>query len=376
MLAHGINGTGTTIAVILPAAGPQITGDVRTYSRRYQLPAPDLQAIDWHNAPVASVGNPAAAAGAQEGTLDLEMAHALAPGARLIYMAVTGGSGQAYSTALAWLVTHQHVNVVSFSEGIPEAWVKSTNGGYQTLLSLRDGVQAAARAGVTVVAGTGDYGATQPEDPDEGTLYPSPVALWPASDPLVTAVGGTRLHTGAAGDRVSAGTAFASIGGFAGGAGLSAVFTRPAWQNSVRNVTGSRRGVADVSMDASPCSPVLAYTGFTSPDGQRPGWANFFGTSAAAPLFAGIVADAAQIAGHPLGVLGPALYRMHGPADGVLDVTEGTTTTPALAGYAARPGYDLPTGIGTVGDALGFATALAQQTGGTHPSRAGGSGRP
>ena len=246
--------------------------------------------------------------------------------------------------------------------------MKSTDGGYQTLLSLRDGVQAAARAGVTVVAGTGDYGATRPEDPDEGTLYPFPVTLWPASDPLVTAVGGTRLHTGAAGDRVSAGTAFSSIGGFAGGAGLSAVFTRPAWQNSVRDVTGSRRGVADVSMDASPCSPVLAYTGFTSPGGQRPGWVDFFGTSVAAPLFAGIVADAAQIAGHPLGVLGPALYRMYGPADGVMDVTEGTTTTPALHGYAARPGYDLPTGIGTVGDALGFATALAQQAGGTHPA--------
>ena len=254
--------------MILPAAGPQITGDLRTYSQRYQIPAPDLQVIDWHNAPVASTGNPAAAAGAQEGTLDLEMAHALAPSARLIYMEVTGGSGQAYSTAPAWLVTHQHVDVVSFSEGIPEAWVKSTNGGYQTLLSLRDGVQAAARAGVTVGAGTGDYGATQPEDTDPGKLYSFPVTLWPASDPLVTAVGGTRLHTGAAGSRVSADTAFSSIGGFVGGAGLSAVFTRSAWQNSVRKVTGSRRGVADVSMDASPCSPVLAYTGFASLPGD------------------------------------------------------------------------------------------------------------
>jgi subtilase family serine protease len=299
------------------------------------------------------------------------MAHALAPGARLIYMEVPGGQGQAYSSALAWLVTRQHVDVVSYSEGIPEPWAKSAGGSYRTLLSLRDGLQAAARAGVTVVAGTGDYGATQPEDTDPGTLYPFPVALWPASDPLAAAVGGTRLHTNASGNRVSADTAFASIGGIAGGAGPSAVFARPSWQNSVRAVVGSRRGVADVSMDASPCSPVFAYASFSNPGGQRPGWADIFGTSVAAPLFAGIVADAAQIAGHPLGVLGPALYRMYGPADGVMDVTEGTTTTPALHGYAARPGYDLPTGIGTVGNALAFATALARQAGGTPPGLAG-----
>ena len=86
------------------------------------------------------------------------------------------------------------------------------------------------------------------------------------------------------------------------------------------------------------------------------------GTSVAAPLFAGVVADAAQAAGHPLGVLGPALYRMHGAADGIADVTAGNDSMPGMPGYPATPGYDLPTGIGTVSSTRLFSMALAHFT--------------
>jgi hypothetical protein len=77
-------------------------------------------------------------------------------------------------------------------------------------------------------------------------------------------------------------------------------------------------------------------------------------------LFAALTADAAQAAGHRLGLLGPALYSLHGPADGLLDVTRGGDSIPGMPGWQARPGYDLPTGIGTVGAALPFVTALAR----------------
>ena len=81
---------------------------------------------------------------------------------------------------------------------------------------VQAGLQAAARAGVTVVAATGDTGATEP---DGTSLSPASIALWPASDPLVTAVGGTWLHTDAAGNRLRPDTAFSDAGGsFAGGA--------------------------------------------------------------------------------------------------------------------------------------------------------------
>jgi subtilase family serine protease len=91
----------------------------------------------------------------------------------------------------------------------------------------------------------------------------------------------------------------------------------------------------------------------------------------AAPLLAGLVADAAQEAGHPLGVLGPALYQVHGPCDGIDDITTGTGTIPGIAGYPARPGYDLPAGIGTVSSALRFTTALACLAGRPAPQAAG-----
>jgi subtilase family serine protease len=363
MLAAGINGTGTVIADIVPYASPWAAADLAVYSRRFGLPVPSVQELSYGHVPAFNPASSDQAKWAQEGILDLEMAHVMAPRARLIYLSVPPESGswagEQYDQALAWLITRYRVDVVSYSAGTPEAWAQPA--GYRPIRASRAGLQAAARAGVTVVASSGDFGPTEPE-PDLTTLYPRPVIAWPASDPLVTAVGGTRLHLDAAGKRTSTDTAFTNTGGaYAGGAGLSAVFPRPSWQDGVRAVTGPHRGVADVSMDASPCSPVLVYIRINASPGKDPGWVALNGTSVATPLFAGIVADAAQIAGHPLGILGPALYQLHGAADGVMDITAGTTTTPGHPGYAARPGYDLPTGIGTVDQALPFVTALARQ---------------
>jgi hypothetical protein len=70
-----------------------------------------------------------------------------------------------------------------------------------------------------------------------------------------------------------------------------------------------------------------------------------------------------QSAGHRLGVLGPALCSLHGAADGITDITSGTVTIPGMAGFTTRPGYDLPTGLGTVGNARQFTAALARTSG-------------
>ena len=347
MLAAGINGTGTVIADILPYQNPWVAQDLAAYSRRYGLPPARVRIISYGHPPVAT-HNGEGPQWAQEGIADVEMMHALAPGATLVYVAVPGtGAAELYDQALSWVVTHVRPDVVSYSSGTPE-W--SGAGQYQS------GLQAAARAGVTVVAGTGDTGATEPE-PGDKVLYPFPVALWPASDPLVTAVGGTLLHVDRAGNRIRPDTAFSYVGfSLAGGAGLSAVFSRPAWQDRVRDIVGSHRGIADVSMDASNCSPVAVYQQAAAPRG----WGRSQGTSMAAALFAGLAADAAQVAGHRLGLLGPALYALHGAADGLLDVTEGNDSIPGMPGWPARPGYDLPTGTGTIAAALPFVTALAR----------------
>jgi kumamolisin len=359
MFARGITGAGTTAAVIMPYASPSMAADLGAWSRRSRLPAPRLQVLRYDGAPDAS-GPPGSGpwAWTREATQALEVIHLLAPGAALVYVAVPYHSGPLapdwhanpmYDQALSWLVSREKVTVVSYSSGYPEAWAQPA--GYRPILGSRGGLGAAARAGVTVVASAGDYGPTEPVPSLDG-LYPRPVIAWPASDPLVTAVGGTRL---AARGHGYASSVFAA-GGWAGGEGTSAIFPRPPWQDAAAAVTGARRGVADVSMDASPCSPAVTY--YTS--GPKATWAPFGGTSMAAPLFAGIVADAAQVAGHSLGVLGPALYQMHGPADGVGDVTAGTDTVPGITGYTARPGYDLPTGIGSVSSAYQFTTTLAR----------------
>ncbi|MGH3125936.1 MAG: hypothetical protein ACRDND_33580, partial [Streptosporangiaceae bacterium] len=139
------------------------------------------------------------------------------------------------------------------------------------------------------------------------------------------------------------------------GAGLSALFPRPAYQDQVSGVVGDHRGVADVSMDCA----MWVYA-LIPHDPQAPGWFSVCGSSPAAPMFAGIAALADQQAGHRLGPLNPLLYRLRGSRDGLLDITEGNDTDDGVRGYAARPGYDLASGVGTVGSAPAFTAALAR----------------
>jgi subtilase family serine protease len=366
------------IAFVMPYLSPDLPHDLATYSARWGLPAPRLTMIDWGHAPPASPRDPGQALPVTEGTADAEMAHAMAPGAALVYVQTpgppVGGAGLAASgawagpeltAALTWTADRVRPDVVSFSGGWPEAVPAALAARYlpgkdrwAPLMAARSGLEAAARAGVTVVTAAGDDGGGQPSGPGG---QPAPGVGWPASDPLVTAVGGTWLHADPAGNQTGPDTAWTlTCGGQAGGGGQSAAFGRPAWQDGVRAVTGARRGVPDVSMNADPRTPVWVYITGNSLPGARSGWSPAWGTSLATPLFAGVVADAAALAGHPLGPIGPALYRMRGPADGIADVTAGSTATAAVPGWPARPGYDLATGVGTVADVGSFTRALAR----------------
>ena len=374
-------GTGATIAFVMPFLTPHLRHDVAVYSARYRLPAPRLTVIDWHGAPPARTSDPWQWQAIEEGTADVEMAHAMAPGARLVYVQTPGTpaftatsvsdgtwAGLNLTTALAWTAVHVRPDVISLSEAIPEAEAPALAARYLhggspagPLMAARSGLIAAAAARVTVVAAASDTGGGQPIG--TGGQLSGPAVAWPASDPLVTAVGGTWLHASAAGARTGPDTAWtATCGMQAGGGGLSAAFPRPAWQDPAAGVTGSRRGVPDISLSASPRTPSWVYiTGNTLP-GASGGWNPAWGTSLATPLLAGVVADAAAQAGHPLGLLGPALYQLNGPADGISDVTSGTTSIPGTPGWPARSGYDLATGIGTVTSVAQLARALADTT--------------
>jgi hypothetical protein len=211
------------------------------------------------------------------------------------------------------------------------------------------------------------------------SYYLRPVTSWPDSDPLVTGVGGTELQLNAAGhrtapDQVWNDTYSAATNMFidndkgpnplAGGGGKSVIFARPAYQDGVRSVVGGRRGVPDISMSAACNGSAIMYQSFP---GEMHGWYPACGTSEATPLFAGIVALADQVAGHPLGLINPRLYQLlarHAP--GIVDVVSGGNTVEfhqdgklrTVIGARAVPGYDLASGVGTV-DAPRFVYELA-----------------
>ncbi len=168
----------------------------------------------------------------------------------------------------------------------------------------------------------------------------------------VTAVGGTLLSVDDSGHRTKPDVVWNDKAG-AGGGGLSSVFPRPAYQASVAATEDKHRTVPDISMAAASGSSMISR--FT--DNTGGGWLAQSGTSLAAPLFAGLVALAAQDKGAGLGNINGRLYELapDGSKSGILDVTSGTN---GKGGYAAGPGYDLASGLGTV-DAAALVPQLA-----------------
>ena len=141
---------------------------------------------------------------------------------------------------------------------------------------------------------------------------------WPASDPLVTAVGGTQLHLNDEGYRTAPDSVWNDLSSTVGvpgpvytwgssGGGHSTVFSRPQFQDGVAGIVGDSRGTPDIAMSAAVNGAVDFYD---TTDPSVAGWGIVGGTSEASPLFSGIVALADQVAGHSLGYLNPALYAM------------------------------------------------------------------
>jgi subtilase family serine protease len=315
---------------------------------------------------------------AGETTLDVEYAHAVAPGANLLLVRTPVPETEGMHgfpqivAAEKYVITHHLGDVISQSFSATERTFPSE----AAVQALRGTYQLAARDRVTVLAASGDSGAADVKL-DASTYYLSPQTSWPDSDPLVTGVGGTRLQAGAAAtvwnDTYDPAAASFAGGGpgpspLAGGGGRSVLFGRPAFQEGVRNVVGRHRGVPDISMSAACDGAVVTYASYP---GAPAGWAPSCGTSEATPLFAGIIALADQVAGHRLGPVNPALYRLaaaHAP--GIVDVTKGNTTVSfsqggrirTVRGFAARRGYDLASGVGTVNAAL-FVPELAAAAG-------------
>ncbi len=376
-----VTGRGQTIIIVDSFGSPTVRHDLTIFDRQAGLPAPaSLRVIR----PAGKVA-PYRATSTREGwagetDLDVEYAHAIAPGANILLVETPtseeeGTTGFPQIVKAEKYVINRHLGgVISQSFSATEQTFPSR----RSLLRLRGAYTDAVRTGVTVLAASGDSGAADVHV-NEVDYYLHPVTSWPDSDPLVTGVGAAQLQLTAAGrparpasvwnDTYNVATNEYLVGDngpnpLAGGGGTSAVFARPRYQDGVRNVVAGRRGVPDVSMSGACNGAADVYQSF---NGQPAGWYPTCGTSEATPEFAGIVALADQVAGHPLGLINPYLYRLlaqHQP--GIADVSNGNNTVSftqggklrTVHGFNAVPGYDLASGVGTV-DARYFAFELA-----------------
>jgi subtilase family serine protease len=381
LYAGGVTGRGTTIVIVDSYGSPTIRNDLAVFDRAYDLPAPPrFQIIQpAGRVPAYDPANSDMVGWASETTLDVEWAHVVAPGAKILLVETPVPETEGVHgfpqivAAEEYVLSHYHVDVISQSFSATEETFPSP----ASVQALRGAYQLADRDHVTVLAASGDSGAAD-MGLDETTYYMFRVTSWPDSDPLVTGVGGTQLHFTAQGTP-AAPTVWNDTGNrnanefadgdpgpnpLASGGGTSIFFTRPQYQNGVQDVVGDSRGVPDISMSAACNGSVNTYSSYS---GAPAGWSPICGTSEATPLFAGIVALADQVAGHSLGLINPALYQLaarHAP--GIVDVTSGNNTVSftqggsqqTVTGYSARPGYSLATGVGTV-DARYFVPELA-----------------
>ncbi len=369
----GIDGRGKTIVIVDAFGSPTIANDLHVFDQTFGLPDPPSLMVrqDAGAVPPFDPTNSDMTGWAGETTLDVEWSHVFAPGANIILEETPVSETEGVQgfpeivKAENYVIDHHLGDVISQSFGATEETFPSK----QSILNLRSAFFNAERHHVTVLGSSGDDGATDAQL--NGTdLYTSPVNSWPSADPLVTSVGGTQLTLDDNGNRLSPDVVWNdlnTVGGGAGGGGVSSVFPRPAFQAQDRRVTGNHRGTPDISLSAAVDGAVVFYYSY---DPTRVGYHLVGGTSEASPEFAGVVAMADQVARHDLGNINDRLYQLadFGRLTGVVDVTQGNNTfgpftnsdgkSYTVQGYDAGPGYDLASGNGTV-DAVKFVPALA-----------------
>jgi subtilase family serine protease len=310
---------------------------------------------------------------AQELELDAEMILTTAPGARILDVQTERDGANVFSgfgltVDLIEKLAKDHVDAVTLSFGFFEDNYVEAYGPVKAAQVIREqnaALAAAARHHMTILSANGDTGPTGPNLAGDA-LYDHQTAAFISTSPWVTAVAGTELDADDHGNRNNPDKVWGEHNGdqWATGGALSRFFARPSYQNPVQDQVGEHRGNADVAMDGSLGSRVWMYTSkYQVLGGQQPGWVRTAGTSAASPLFAGIVADAGQRAGRSLGPINPLLYkmaRMPASVSGVADVTDGCNNITGVPGFCARPGPDVPSGIGTVDKAERFTKTLAR----------------
>ena len=325
--ANGFTGAGQTIAVYeLAQYSPS---DLATYYSCYGLTSTITN---------VKVDGGATGSYSDEATLDVEEASVLAPGATIaVYAAPNNSAGPI--DAYQQIADDNTASIVTTSWGTCE---QDPNGAVNAEQAIFE--QMAAQ-GQTVVAASGDSGSSD----CNGITTNAPAVDDPASQPLVTGVGGLTVNNIAPLNETVWNTG--GGGGGAGGGGISSLWSRPAWQNAPGIAPSeTMRLVPDLSVMADPSTGFIQYfTGTSAVDcGSNcgSGWSSIGGTSIGAPLVSSLVAVAAQQCGvGRLGLINPALYAM--ASTGFNDVTTGNNDIFNVGVYSAGPGYDMASGLGS-----------------------------
>lgn len=354
LYAKGYTGKGQTIVIIDSFGSPTIKDDLATFDQTFGLPNPPKFDIIAPLGPIKFDTNNGDQVGwAGETTLDVEWAHAIAPEANIVLLEspvseTEGVQGfPEFEKLFTYAMDHHLGNIISMSFGASEPTLvgpnacPQDNGGGQALIQEFDQkvFQRALQEHITLLASSGDDGATD-KTCDLNSDFNTPTVGWPASDPLVTAVGGTKLSLKDDAGRYGSERIWNELGG-AGGGGVSTIYAEPEWQKNLPNqdVLKGKRGLPDVAWGAA--VNFALYGSFTG----LPQWSAIGGTSASAPQWAGLVAIANQMAGKPLGFLNPALYKLAG--QGFHDITKGGNGLNGVTGYQAGTGWDAVSGWGT-----------------------------
>jgi subtilase family serine protease len=382
LFGQGIDGRGRTIVIVDAFGSPTIQNDLKVFDQTFGLPdPPSFKIIQPAGAVPPYPQDPFGAADrsgwAVETSLDVEWSHVMAPGANILLVETPQSETEGVQgfpeivQAENFVIDHNLGDVISQSFGATEETFPSK----ASILGLRSAFFNARRHHVTVLASSGDQGATDLLA-DTSCCFPFRVNSWPSADPLVTSMGGTQLHLDNQGNRIAPDEVWNDRFG-AGGGGFSSVFGRPDFQEDVTRVVDGHRGTPDISMSAAVDGGVDVFYSFqdfgrgqTQP---QPQWHIVGGTSEASPLFAGVVALANQLAGHRLGYLNPHLYEL-GDEDnsGIVDITKGNNSftfcasscgkpqevDTTVVGFPATRGFDLASGWGTI-NAARFVPALA-----------------
>jgi subtilase family serine protease len=367
LLRKGDDGAGETIVIVDSFGTPTIASDLATFDAGYHLPPPPSLKI------ISPLGtrpfNPAKAGmlgWAFETTLDVEWSHAMAPAARIVLLTspvneTQGVQGMPQFDKLENFALDHHLGqVISQSWGTAENTL-FTRAGKRVIRHFERTYARAAASHVTVLASAGDTGSANVKR-NGTTFYPFPTVGFPASSPLVTAVGGTSLDASTRG-RYESETVWDNSGG-AGGGGISQFFAEPRYQHALphsdQQLLGDHRGLPDISWDADPQTSILVYVSFLPKASER-GYYFIGGTSEGSPQWAGLVADLNQLIGHPIGFLNPFLYALGAADTGFHDITVGDNSFAGIPGYDATPGWDAASGWGTpnVGEMLAHLRLLA-----------------